>query len=165
MFQPSELDYWLKMTKIDAIDRKILHALSRDARLSVERVSDQVDLSATPVRRRIRRLEEDGIIRRYTLDVDMKACGYALQLFVFIKLQGRDRTTISDFEARVRRLPEVTGCHLVTGPHDYILELQLEDMETYNTFLRSTLAELPGVFGIETSVVIGQVKDEVALPY
>jgi len=153
------------MTTLDAIDRQILSVLSRDARLSVERVSEQVNLSPTPVRRRIRRLEEAGIIRRYTLDLDMKACGYGMQLFAFIKLQSRDRTTIADFEARVRRLPEVTSCHLVTGAYDYILAMQLKDMDTYNAFLRSTLAELPGVFGIETSVVIGPIKDEVALPY
>jgi Lrp/AsnC family leucine-responsive transcriptional regulator len=153
------------MTSLDAMDRQILSVLSRDARLSVERVSEQVNLSPTPVRRRIRRLEEAGVIRRYTLDIDMKACGYGMQLFAFIKLQSRDRTTIAEFEARVGRLPEVTSCHLVTGAHDYILGMQLKDMETYNGFLRATLAELPGVFGIETSVVIGLVKDEVALPY
>ena len=153
------------MTTIDKIDVKILQALSQDARQSVERVAEQVNRSATPVRRRIRRLEEEGIIRRYTLDVDMKACGYGLQLFVFIKLQSRDRPTIADFEERVRRLPEVTNCNLVTGAHDYVLEMRMPDMEIYNKFLRSVLSELPGVFGIETSVVIGPVKDEIALPY
>lgn len=153
------------MTTIDKTDVKILQALSQDARQSVERVAEQVNKSATPVRRRIRRLEEEGIIRRYTLDVDMKACGFGLQLFVFIKLASRDRPTIADFEDRVRRLTEVTSCNLVTGAHDYVLELRMSDMETYNSFLRSTLSELPGVFGIETSVVIGPVKDEVALPY
>lgn len=153
------------MAEIDDIDRKILYALSEDARLSVERVAERVNLSATPVRRRIRQLEEGGIIRRYTVDLDMKACGYGLQLFAFIKLQSRDRATIREFEEQVRSLPQVTSCNLVTGTHDYILELKLKDMETYNLFLRSTLAELPGVFGIETSVVIGQVKDEVPLPY
>lgn len=153
------------MTKLDATDRKILSVLSQDARLSVERVSEAVNLSPTPVRRRIRRLEEAGVIRRYTLEVDMKAAGYGLRLFAFIKLQSRDRATIAEFEARVGRLPEVTSCHLVTGAHDYILAMRLRDMETYNGFLRATLAELPGVFGIETCVVIGPVKDEVALPY
>ena len=153
------------MTTLDRTDVKILQVLSRDARQSVERIAEQVNRSATPVRRRIRRLEEEGIIRRYTLDVDMKACGFGLQLFVFIKLQGRDRATIADFEDQVRRLPEVTNCNLVTGAHDYVLEMRMSDMDTYNTFLRATLAELPGVFGIETSVVIGPVKDEVALPY
>ncbi len=165
MFPLTTAISWWEMATIDAIDRRILHALSRDARLSVERVAEQVNLSPTPVRRRIRRLEEAGVIRRYTLGVDMKACGYGLQLFAFIKLQSRDRATIGEFETRVRRLPEVTSCNLVTGAHDYILGMQLKDMETYNTFLRSTLAELPGVFGIETAVVIGQVKDEVPLPY
>jgi len=153
------------MTTFDKIDAKILQVLSQDARQSVERVAEQVNKSTTPVRRRIRRLEEEGIIRRYTLDVDMKACGYGLQLFAFIKLQSRDRPTIADFEERIRRLPEVTKCNLVTGAHDYVLEMRMPDMDTYNDFLRSVLAELPGVFGIETSVVIGPVKDEIALPY
>jgi len=153
------------MTTIDKTDAKILQVLSQDARQSVERVAEQVNKSATPVRRRIRRLEEEGIIRRYTLDVDMKVCGYGLQLFAFIKLQSRDRPTIADFEDRIRRLPEVTKCNLVTGAHDYVLEMRMPDMDTYNNFLRSVLAELPGVFGIETSVVIGPVKDEIALPY
>jgi Lrp/AsnC family leucine-responsive transcriptional regulator len=153
------------MTKIEEKDRKILQILSIDSRQSVERVSEQVGLSPTPVRRRIRRMEEEGVIRRYTLDVDMKRCGFGLQLFVFIKLQSRDRETIADFEARVLNLPQVTSCNLVTGAHDYLLELRMTDMETYNLFLRSVLAELPGVFGIETNVVIGPVKDEIALPY
>jgi Lrp/AsnC family transcriptional regulator, leucine-responsive regulatory protein len=153
------------MTTIDSTDVKILQVLSKDARQSVERVAEQVHKSATPVRRRIKRLEEEGIIRRYTLDVDMKACGFGLQLYVFIKLASRDRPTIADFEDRVRRLPEVTSCNLVTGAHDYVLGMRAPDMDSYNSFLRSVLSELPGVFGIETSVVIGPVKDEVALPY
>ncbi|WP_165694104.1 Lrp/AsnC family transcriptional regulator [Teichococcus deserti] len=150
---------------MDDIDRKILSVLSEDARLSMDKVAERVPLSATPVRRRIRALEEAGIIRRYTLAVDLKACGYGLQLFAFVKLQSRDRATIRDFEQRVCSLREVTSCHLITGPHDYVLGLRLRDMESYNLFLRATLAELPGVFGIETSVVIGEVKDSVPLPY
>lgn len=153
------------MTTLDPTDIKILQALSQESRLSVERLAEQVNRTPTPVRRRVKRLEQEGVIRRYTVDVDMKACGFSLQLYVFIKLQSRDRNTIADFESRVRRLPEVTSCNLVTGAHDYILEMRMKDMETFNLFLRSVLSELPGVFGIETSVVIGPVKNEVALPY
>ena len=133
--------------------------------MSIETLAELVHLSPTPVRRRVRRLEEAGIIRRYTVTVDMPACGYGLQLFAFVKLQTRDRRTISEFEGRIRLLPQIITCHLITGAHDYMLELRLQDMETYNEFLRSVLAELPGVFGIETSVVIGAVKDGLALPY
>ena len=152
------------MSILDPTDKKILHVLAHDSRLSAERVADAVNLSTTPVRRRIKRLEERGLIRRYTLNVDMEQAGYGLTLYIFIKLQNRDRDTIARFEDRVQNLPEVSDCALVTGPHDYILTMRVSDMEAYNEFLRSILSELPGVFGIETSVVIGKVKDEPPLP-
>jgi len=74
-------------------------------------------------------------------------------------LQSRDRKTIAEFERRILELDEVQRCDLITGVHDYILTLRLPDMKDYNGYLRETLAELPGVFGIETSVVIGNVKN------
>ena len=153
------------MTTLDEMDKKILHALSRDARLSVEKVAEQTNLSPTPVRRRIKRMETEGIIRRYTVDVDMEKAGYGLTLYVFLKLQSRDRTTIAKFEDKIRHMPEVTTCALVTGPHDYVMTMRLQDMATYNIFLHSVLSELPGVFGIETSVVIGGVKNETPIPH
>ena len=150
---------------MDDIDKKILHALSSDARRSVESVAEEIGLSTTPTRRRIKNLEADGIIRRYTVDVDMEQAGYGLTVYVFMKLQSRDQTTIATFEDKIKHLPEVTACALVTGPHDYVLTMRFEDMDAYNRFLRSVLAELPGVLGIETSVVIGSVKNEVPLPH
>ncbi|MDE0524609.1 MAG: Lrp/AsnC family transcriptional regulator [Boseongicola sp.] len=150
---------------MDEIDKKILHALSSDARRSVESVAEEIGLSTTPTRRRIKNLEAGGIIRRYTVDVDMDRAGYGLTVYVFMKLQSRDQTTIATFENKLLHLPEVTACALVTGPHDYVLTMRFEDMDAYNRFLRSVLSELPGVLGIETSVVIGSVKNEVPLPY
>jgi Lrp/AsnC family leucine-responsive transcriptional regulator len=149
---------------IDEIDKKILYHLSADSRMSIERLSELVSLSPTPVRRRVRRLEETGILKRYTIDVDMEKCGFGQLMYVYIKLQSRDRETISKFEARVRTLPEVTVCNLVTGTFDYILEVRSKGMADYNDFLHNVLAELPGAFGIETSVVISPVKRETALP-
>ena len=153
------------MTTMDEIDKKILHALSSDARRSVESVAEEIGLSTTPTRRRIKNLEAGGIIRRYTVDVDMDRAGYGLTVYVFMKLQSRDQTTIATFEDKIKHLPEVTACALVTGPHDYVLTMRFEDMDAYNRFLRSVLSELPGVLGIETSVVIGSVKNEVPLPH
>ena len=149
------------MIQIDDFDKKILQCLSKDSRQPIERLAAAVNLSPTPVRRRIRRMEEDGLIRRYSVDVDMKKAGYALTLLVFVKLQSRDRQTIAEFEGKIRRLPQIASCALITGPHDYMLTMSVHDMDTYDEFLRSVLAELPGVFGIETNVVIGNVKDEV----
>lgn len=153
------------MTTIDDTDRRILQALAADGRQSVEAVAETVGLSTTPTRRRIKALEAAGIIRRYAVDIDMERAGYGLTVYVFMKLQSRDQTTIGKFEDRVRRLPEITTSALVTGPHDYVLTMRVKDMETYNRFLRSVLSELPGVFGIETSVVIDWIKSEIPLPY
>lgn len=149
---------------LDAIDRKILQCLWEDGRASVETVASRIGLSPTPVRRRIRQMEEAGIIRGYRADVDLAAAGLPLILVVFIKLQSRDRTTIAHFESRVRSLKEVLNCRLITGSADYMLTLQVSDMAAYNDYLRVVLAELPGVFGIETSVVISDVKTSGQLP-
>ena len=150
--------------QLDKIDKKIIHALTDDGRASVESIAETVGLSATPTRRRIKRLEEGGVVRGYRADIDPEKCGLELAIYVFVKLQSRDRATIASFEARMLDLPEVQRCDLITGVHDYILTLRLPDMKNYNQYLREILAELPGVFGIETSVVIGKVKNTYALP-
>ena len=152
------------MVTMDEIDKKILRTLSEDSRMSIERVAEMVNLSATPVRRRIKLLEAEGLIRAYTIDVDMEKAGFGLTLYVFVKLQSRDQKTIADFENQVSLLPEISSCALVSGAHDYMMTMRLKDMKTYNAFLRSVLSELPGVFGIETSVEIGSIKNIVPLP-
>ena len=149
---------------MDQIDRKIVSALIEDGRASVETVAEQVNLSPTPTRRRIRRLEQSGAIRAYRAELDPEACGLELAAYVFIKLRSRDRDSIAEFEKRVSMLPEVQRCDLITGSHDYILIVHQPNMKSYNNYLRDVLAELPGVFGIETSVVIGQVKNIHGLP-
>jgi len=149
---------------IDDIDKKILHELSKDSRISIERLAENVGLSATPVRRRIKLLEEAGILKRYSIEIDLEKCGFGQLMYVYVKLQSRDRETISKFEAKVMLLPEVSVCNMITGAFDYFIEVRTNDMKAYNTFLRDILAELPGVFGIETSVVINPVKSQPYLP-
>lgn len=150
---------------IDQTDKKILQTLFEDGRASVETVAGRVGMSPTPVRRRIRHLEETGVIKGYRADIDLGVCGLPLTLLVFVKLQSRDRVTIAQFEQRVRSLKEVLTCKLITGSADYMLTLRVTDMTAYNDYLRGVLAELPGVFGIETSVVISEVKSATQLPF
>lgn len=149
---------------LDRTDQKIVSCLIDDGRASVETVADRVGLSPTPTRRRVRRLEETGVIAGYRADIDPDKCGLELAIYVFIKLQSRDRDSIAKFESRILALPEIQRCDLITGAHDYILTVRLPGMKDYNRYLREILAELPGVFGIETSVVIGQVKNTPHLP-
>jgi Lrp/AsnC family leucine-responsive transcriptional regulator len=144
---------------LDKTDKNILNALARDGRASIEAIADSVGLSPTPTRRRVKQLEDAGVIKGYRADIDPEKCGLEMAIYVFVKLQSRDRKSIAGFERRVMELNEVQRCDLITGVHDYILTLRLPDMKDYNGYLRETLAELPGVFGIETSVVIGNVKN------
>lgn len=150
--------------ELDRIDRRILAALTADGRASVEAVAERVGLSPTPVRRRIKALEDAGVIRAYRADIDPDKCGLETQLYVFVKLKSHDRETIEAFERRVLRQPEFQRCALITGPHDYLLTIRIPGMKDYNRYIREILGEFPGVFGIETSVVVGCVKDDPALP-
>ena len=152
------------MNKIDETDGKIIVELIKDGRASVEAIADKISLSPTPTRRRIRRLEKAGVISGYHASIDPLKCNLELALYVFVKLQSRDRTSIAKFEERIKDLPEVLRCDLITGPHDYVLSVRLPGMKEYDAYLRGVLSELPGVFGIETSVVIGPVKDTAHLP-
>ncbi|MEM6497305.1 MAG: Lrp/AsnC family transcriptional regulator [Pseudomonadota bacterium] len=149
---------------LDETDKLIIAQLIQDGRASVESVAESIGLSPTPTRRRIRRLEEDGVITGYQAKVDPVKCNLDLVLYVFLKLQSRDRKAIREFESQVANLPEIMRCDLITGPHDYVLTIRLPSMQDYNAYLRNVLAELPGVFGIETSVVIGEVKNTPHLP-
>ncbi len=148
---------------LDQFDKKILTALQKDGRASVERIAEQVGLSPTPTRRRIRRLEETGVIAGYAARIDPAACGLDLSLYVFVKLESRHRSNIESFETAVQKMAEVVSCHLITGAHDYLLVMHLAGINDYNRYLREVIADIPGIIGIETSVVIGEVKNSKVL--
>ncbi len=150
---------------VDHIDKKILQALFEDGRASVETVAEKVGLSPTPVRLRLQRLKETGVIRGTRAEIDLAKCNLELAVIVFVKLSARDRSTISAFETRVLSIREITHCLLISGPFDYMLTVHTADMAGYNQTLRNQLAELPGVFGIETSFVISEVKTFSKLPW
>ena len=144
---------------LDEKDQKIIAVLMKDGKASVEAVAEQVGLSPTPTRRRIQNLENSGVISGYQARLNTEKLGLELNAYVFIKLQSRNKEAIAEFESRIQRHPEISRCELITGAYDYIMTAHLPSMSDYNRFLRDSLAELPGVFGLETSVVISSVKD------
>ena len=143
---------------LDEIDQAILRALASDGRASAETLAEKIGLSATPVRRRIRQMEAEGIIRGYGANINLRRIGLELGFYVFVKLRTRERSSIEAFEARVKALPEILRCDMITGAHDFVLMLRCETMDAYNNFLRNRLTGLPEVFGVETSVVVAEVK-------
>ncbi|GAB1362775.1 Lrp/AsnC family transcriptional regulator [Rhodobacter sp.] len=149
---------------IDAKDRQIIRALQKDGRLTNLDLAAQVNLSPSPCLRRVRLLEEAGIISGYAAIVEPRAVGLTITAFIRITLARHDREVVSRFEARVQDLDEVLDCHLLTGEADYLLRVVVSDLDAYETFVRNRLHDVRGIASITTSLVYGTVKSSRALP-
>lgn len=149
---------------MDAKDRQILKELQRDGRLTNAELSERVNLSPSPCLRRVRNLEQAGVIDRYVAIVDREAAGYPVTAFVQVTLARHDREVVEAFEARVRETPQILTCHLMTGSSDYLLQIVVAGLDAYEDFMRGTLHDTPGIATINTSFVYGTVKDTFELP-
>ncbi len=136
---------------MDGIDARIITELQRDGRLSVTDLSERVGLTPTPCARRLRRLEEDGIITGYAVQVDAGRLGFALTVFVFVELERQSHETLERFEAAIRRFDEVVECHLMTGTRDILLKVMCADLEAFDRFLEDGLLRVPGIRSTRSS--------------
>lgn len=136
---------------MDEIDARIITELQRDGRLSVTDLSERVGLTPTPCARRLRRLEEDGVITGYAAQVDAARLGFALTVFVFVELERQSHETLERFEAAIRRFDEVVECHLMTGTRDILLKVMCADLEAFDRFLEDGLLRVPGIRSTRSS--------------
>lgn len=143
---------------MDGYDTEILHQLTQDGRMSVNDLSASVHLSQTPVARRLKKLEEQGIIRGYTAILDEKKLGFAFSVFVSVRLERQIDEELARFEAHIEALPEVVDCWLMTGNHDYLLRVVTRDIEDFEKFLVGQLTKLGGISSIESSIPLRCVK-------
>jgi Lrp/AsnC family leucine-responsive transcriptional regulator len=150
--------------RIDARDLQIVRALQDDGRLSNLDLSQRVNLSPSPCLRRVRLLEESGVIRGYSADVDPRALGLHVTAFIRITLTRHDRDAVARFESRVRDIDEILDCHLLTGEADYLLRVMVPDLDAYEGFVRNRLHAIPGIASITTSLVYGTVKSSRVFP-
>lgn len=149
---------------IDQTDQRILAALQLDGRLSNVDLAEKIGLSASPCLRRVRLLEDAGIIRGYHAAVDQVKVGLPVSVFVSVKLEKQRETDMNRFEAAVRRFPEVLECYLMTGSRDYLLRVVAKDLADYERFLKATLTRIEGVASIESSFALAQVKHTAVMP-
>ena len=149
---------------LDAIDRKILAALQADGRMTIQELADTVGLSATPCARRVRMLEDEGIIKGYVAIVDQTKVGLPISVFVSVKLGRQREEELDRFSQAVSRWSEVAECYLMTGQRDYLLRVIVSDLESYERFLKDKLTRLDGVASIESSFALGQIKQSHAVP-
>ncbi|TDK60641.1 Lrp/AsnC family transcriptional regulator [Sapientia aquatica] len=160
---------------LDKIDRKILAILQADGRLSNLEVAERVSLSSSPCLRRIKRLEDLGVIRQYVALLDPSKIGLGLLAYVNVRLEkhsdtpmkggtGGSRSPRSDFAASVAQWPEVVACYAMTGEMDYLLRVHVENMDHFSRFMMETLLRHPAVLDVKSSFALHQIKETTSLP-
>jgi len=150
--------------QIDGIDAKILHLIQSNAALSVADIADKVGLSSSPCWRRIKRMEEVGIIKQRVTVLDRKKLGLDFEVFVAVKLALPNRTNMEKFEKAIARMPEVIQCASVTGAVDFMLRVVTKDMHSYEDFLREVLLSIDLISDVQSRIVLRQSKDSNAIP-
>jgi Lrp/AsnC family leucine-responsive transcriptional regulator len=150
--------------QIDAIDRRILDALQGNGRMTIQDLAEKVGLTTSPCLRRVRALEDQGVIRGYVAIIDQVAVSLPISVFASVKLERQREEELDRFAAAVARWPEVLECYLMTGHRDYLLRIVVADLAAYEFFLKQKLTRLEGVSSIESSFALGQVKYSHRLP-
>lgn len=152
------------MPALDAIDRKILGVLQMDSRVTMQELAEKVGLSISPCHRRVKLLEQRGVITRYMALVDQKAVGLPVSVFISIKLVRQKEEDLTRFAKAISKWEEVLECYLMTGNRDYLLRVVAADLSSYEAFLKNKLTRLDGIASIESSFALSQVKYTIALP-
>ena len=148
----------------DAIDRQLLTALQRNGRTTVGELAELVSLSQSPCWRRVRQLEDSGVIAGYHARLDRKRLGYGVLGFVHLAMQDHTLEKADAFEREVVALPQVLSCHNLSGRFDYQLEVVAQDLEAFAEFVRNNIRGLPGVREISTSFSLKEVKRSNEVP-
>lgn len=150
--------------KLDDIDRRILRELQRDGRVQNNELAKRVGLSPSPCLRRVKLLEEAGIIARYVAVIDQAKVGLKLSMFARVWLTAQDAETIDRFIAAMRRLPEVVECYIMLGESDALLRVVVADLADYRRFQSTHLTRTNGIQNVKTDVPSEVVKQTAALP-
>jgi Lrp/AsnC family leucine-responsive transcriptional regulator len=149
---------------MDATDRKIIRELQINARLTNNDLAERINLSPSPCLRRVRNLEQQGVIEGYTAVIDQEKYGLAINAFVLIRLEKQTDTLIDEFEARIQEIDEVMECYVMTGSSDYFLHIVSDSLRSYEKFMKQRLTKVPGIGSIETSFAFGKIKKTSTFP-
>jgi Lrp/AsnC family transcriptional regulator, leucine-responsive regulatory protein len=149
---------------LDKTDLRILDLLQKDGRLTNLELAERVALSPSPCLRRVRALEEAGVIRRYVALVDPLKVGLGLTAYVSVALEKRGKMPADEFSHTVTTWPEVVGCYSMTGDMDYLLRVQVEDLEHFTRFMMDRLLKQKSVTDVKSNFVLERIKETTALP-
>lgn len=143
---------------MDRKDRQIIRALQKNGRMTNQALAEQINLSPSPCLRRLRILEDTGVIRGYNANVDPKKYGLTVTAFIAVRLEKHTKESIEHFESRVKALDEVVACYLLTGAQDYLLHVFAADLDSYDNFIRNRLLRIEGIGSIDSSISYSTIK-------
>ena len=154
----------MEMATLDRIDRRLLAELQDEGRVTNVDLAQRVGLTAPPCLRRVRALEEAGVIRGYHADLDPSKLGFAITVFAMVSLKSQAEEDLRAFEDHIKGLPEVRECHMLNGEIDFILKIVSKDLQSFQEFLTSKLTPAPNVASVKTSLTIRTAKNEPGVP-
>jgi DNA-binding Lrp family transcriptional regulator len=157
-------DEWRAMPTLDDIDRRLLASLQHDGRMTNVDLAAEVGLTPPPCLRRVRALEEGGVIRGYHAELDAAKLGYTITVFAMVSLKSQAEDALRQFEDHMRALPEVRECHMLNGEIDFILKIVSRDLQSFQEFLTSKLTPAPNVASVKTSLTIRTAKQLPGVP-
>ena len=146
-------------------DRRILAELQRDSRLTMQELADAVGMSTSATWRRVKSLEDAGIIDRYAAIVNSRKAGFGLSSIVHVSLARHKEKNVDHFIREVSKHPEVLDCFATSGEADFHLRVVVEDIDAYNVFLDDFIFKLPGVSQVRSNIVLKEIKADTALPF
>jgi DNA-binding Lrp family transcriptional regulator len=152
------------MATLDNIDRRLLAELQAEGRVTNVDLAKRVGLTAPPCLRRVRTLEDSGVIRGYHADLDASKLGFAITVFAMVSLRSQAEEDLRAFENHIKALPEVRECHMLNGEIDFILKIVSKDLQSFQEFLTSHLTPAPNVASVKTSLTIRTAKHEPGVP-
>jgi DNA-binding Lrp family transcriptional regulator len=154
----------MQRIKLDAIDRRILHELQADGRITNVELSHRAKISAPPCLRRVRALEQAGFIKGYHADLDARALGYEVMAFAFVGLNSQAEPDLRAFEAQVAEWPIVRECYMMSGETDFILKCVAHDLSAWQSFVTEKLTAAKNVGSVKTALTIRTSKREPGVP-
>lgn len=154
----------MKESSLDKIDYSILARLQADGRMSNVDLAREVGLTAPPCLRRVKALEQRGVIRGYHAELDGPSLGYTIMVFVMVSLRSQAESDLQAFESHVAQLPEVRECHMLNGEIDFILKVVAQDLQSFQSFLTAHLTSAPNVESVKTSLTIRTSKNQPGIP-
>ena len=150
---------------LEARDRRILDELQNDSRLTMQELAERVGMSGSACWRRVKSLEENGVIDRYAAIVNARKAGFGLSSVVHVSLARHEQKNVERFIREVQRHPEILECFATSGEADFHLRVVVEDIDAYNVFLDDFIFKLPGVSQVRSNIILKEIKADTALPF